>query len=588
MVRGDGHLAHHPYQRAGRRHGDVHRFRLALIDIEGASPRPRFPAQERGIDRASSSFRWPARRASDLSTRSEHRAAPTSTRSASSSRGPPGPADEWCIGFLAGIFDAEGGAIPRRSPHRNTDPRSSTGYLVPSALRVPVRGRGPATAERHALRPPHWAAFASTCASSSPSIRRSRASARSTDGPEVQRRTSESPRSSRSGWRSTSTTSPPAPATSSRTAWSATTASLAPPTPTSASTPAGTSSARSWSRSTRRSVARAELMKPSWKREHVALGTNTDPYQWVEKKYELLPGVWEAMRDSRHAVLGAHQVAAAAARHRAVQADPRLRRQPLHPHARREGLARQRAAHARTRASGSRRWPSSTGAGIPAGVLVAPLMPGINDSPEQVEEILELCAEAGAVSIGGICLHLRGEVRGSVHGLAALLPARPGAALRGALRPRRLRAAGPERERIARLIRRRGRASHAVHPSRTHAGPERQPEPRSASPQPRRQRACAGLARPEREPRNRQLRPAARLELARLHVALRLARDLLASRAPASRPSPPAAAHLPLAEALELQDLEHHHQVDAGGSATSPNATITSVQPALSVPSSSE
>ena len=46
-------------------------------------------------------------------------------------------------------------------------------------------------------------------------------------------------------------------------------------------------------------LARAELMRPSWKREHVALGTNTDPYQWVEKRYELMPGVWEAMRDSR-------------------------------------------------------------------------------------------------------------------------------------------------------------------------------------------------------------------------------------------------------------------------------------------------
>ena len=44
-------------------------------------------------------------------------------------------------------------------------------------------------------------------------------------------------------------------------------------------------------------------------------------------------------------------------------------------------------------------------------MLIAPLMPGINDSPAQVEKILELCAEAGAVSIGGICLHLRGEVR---------------------------------------------------------------------------------------------------------------------------------------------------------------------------------
>ncbi|MEA2423143.1 MAG: hypothetical protein QOF55_2242, partial [Thermoleophilaceae bacterium] len=51
-------------------------------------------------------------------------------------------------------------------------------------------------------------------------------------------------------------------------------------------------------------------------------------------------------------------------------------------------------------------------AGIPAGVLVAPLMPGINDSPEQVERILALCAEAGAVHVSGIALHLRGEVRG--------------------------------------------------------------------------------------------------------------------------------------------------------------------------------
>ena len=50
-------------------------------------------------------------------------------------------------------------------------------------------------------------------------------------------------------------------------------------------------------------------------------------------------------------------------------------------------------------------------AGIPCGVLIAPLMPGINDSPEQVDRILELCTEAGATDIGGICLHLRGEVK---------------------------------------------------------------------------------------------------------------------------------------------------------------------------------
>jgi DNA repair photolyase len=38
-------------------------------------------------------------------------------------------------------------------------------------------------------------------------------------------------------------------------------------------------------------------------------------------------------------------------------------------------------------------------------------MPGVNDTPEQVERILELAAEAGAVSAGGVALHLRGEVK---------------------------------------------------------------------------------------------------------------------------------------------------------------------------------
>ncbi len=50
-------------------------------------------------------------------------------------------------------------------------------------------------------------------------------------------------------------------------------------------------------------------------------------------------------------------------------------------------------------------------AGIRTGILIAPLMPGINDDPAQVAEILELAGEAGAVFVRGIGLHLRGEVR---------------------------------------------------------------------------------------------------------------------------------------------------------------------------------
>ena len=50
-------------------------------------------------------------------------------------------------------------------------------------------------------------------------------------------------------------------------------------------------------------------------------------------------------------------------------------------------------------------------AGIPTGILIAPLMPGINDAPEQVAKIVELATEAGATSIGGNTLFLRGSVR---------------------------------------------------------------------------------------------------------------------------------------------------------------------------------
>lgn len=45
-------------------------------------------------------------------------------------------------------------------------------------------------------------------------------------------------------------------------------------------------------------VLRRELARRSWKREHVALGTNTDPYQRAEGRYRLMPGVIRALAES--------------------------------------------------------------------------------------------------------------------------------------------------------------------------------------------------------------------------------------------------------------------------------------------------
>jgi DNA repair photolyase len=160
-------------------------------------------------------------------------------------------------------------------------------------------------------------------------------------------------------------------------------------------------------------LARAELNRPSWRREHVAMGTNTDPYQWVEGRYKLMPGIWEAMRDARNPcsiltksplllrdlelMKQINEVTDFSAALSVPTLDEKAWRatepHTPNPRARLEAVA------------------ELAREGIRTGVLVAPLMPGINDAPQQVEPILELAAEAGAAYVTGIALHLRGEVR---------------------------------------------------------------------------------------------------------------------------------------------------------------------------------
>ena len=72
-------------------------------------------------------------------------------------------------------------------------------------------------------------------------------------------------------------------------------------------------------------------------------------------------------------------------------------RLPLGADARRGRLA-ETEPHTPSPARGSKRVRKLNEAGVPAGILIAPLMPGINDSPEQVGEILRLAEEAGAIS----------------------------------------------------------------------------------------------------------------------------------------------------------------------------------------------
>jgi DNA repair photolyase len=97
-------------------------------------------------------------------------------------------------------------------------------------------------------------------------------------------------------------------------------------------------------------------------------------------------------------------------------------------------------------------------AGIPTGVLIAPLMPGINDAPQQLEPLLQGAVDAGATHIGGVALHLRGDVRGVF--LDWLRAQRPDLVERYAnLYRRGAYAPGEERKRLAGLVRRPGATS---------------------------------------------------------------------------------------------------------------------------------
>src|SRR3989440_4367657 len=236
-------------------------------------------------------------------------------------------------------------------------------------------------------------------------------------------------------------------------------------------------------------VLRAELARPSWKREHVALGTNTDPYQWAESRYRLMQEIWEALRDADTpcSVLTksplllrdldlmrdlAEQVGFTANLSVPTLDEKAWRAtEPHTPHPRKrlEAVAELNRA------------------GIPTGVLIAPVMPGITDAPEQVEPILELAAEAGAKSVGGVALHLRGEVRGIFFDWLRsqrpdLVPRYEALYRRGAYAPTE------ERRRLQNLVRRHprdpaasdggGRLMRSFEEGGGDAQPERAPPPR--------------------------------------------------------------------------------------------------------------
>jgi DNA repair photolyase len=159
---------------------------------------------------------------------------------------------------------------------------------------------------------------------------------------------------------------------------------------------------------------RAELRSPKWRGEHIAMGTNTDPYQRCEGKYHLTRGIVAALAEAENPfsiltkstlILRDLDLLSEAAKRTDVRAnfsigtldeDVWRLTEPGTPHPRKrvEAVAKLNEA------------------GVECGVLVAPILPNLSDRPEQVREVVQACVEAGAVSVSSIYLHLRAGVRG--------------------------------------------------------------------------------------------------------------------------------------------------------------------------------
>jgi DNA repair photolyase len=160
-------------------------------------------------------------------------------------------------------------------------------------------------------------------------------------------------------------------------------------------------------------VLRAELSRPSWEGESVAIGAATDPYQPAEGRYKLTRGCLEALADHANPfqlitrgpmiVRDVDVLAEAASRAEVsitfsiptLDDDVWKKTEPGTAHPRQRLRALERLVNA----------------GIRVGVGMAPILPGISDRPEQLREVVTAARAAGATGIWTNLLNLRPGTR---------------------------------------------------------------------------------------------------------------------------------------------------------------------------------
>ncbi len=154
-----------------------------------------------------------------------------------------------------------------------------------------------------------------------------------------------------------------------------------------------------------------ELSAPNYQPKVIAIGTNTDPYQPIERRYQVMRRILEVLDRANHPV-GIVTKSALVTRDidiLARMAKRNLVKVALSVTTLDAGLARTmepRAATPTRRLEALRRLSD---AGVPAAVMVAPVIPALND--QEIERILDCAAAAGVKEAGYILLRLPLEVR---------------------------------------------------------------------------------------------------------------------------------------------------------------------------------
>jgi len=154
-----------------------------------------------------------------------------------------------------------------------------------------------------------------------------------------------------------------------------------------------------------------EIADPKYKPETIALGTNTDPYQPIERRHEITRSILTVLERAHHPV-GIVTKSALVLRDLDIlarMAERKLVKVAMSVTTLDRRLARSMEPRASTPERRLEALEKLSAAGVPTAVMVAPVIPALND--HEIETIMERCAAIGVREAGYVLLRLPLEVR---------------------------------------------------------------------------------------------------------------------------------------------------------------------------------